>query len=248
LKFEKLLLPFFSFILFIGFWYFVLALKNYPSFILPSPHEVLFRFYQSLLNGSLLFHGFITLKEIFLGLFIGFSLSFSLGFVLAKFKSFKLLLSPLIIAFQAVPIIALAPLLVIWLGTGIWSKVFVCAATLFFPVLINTITGFSNINPNYYDLFASLEANFFQKLKYLEIPAGLAVFFAGLKIGVVLSVIGAVVGEFVSADKGLGYLINLASGLYDTPLRFAAFFSLSIIALLLYFSIGILEKLFIKWK
>jgi len=81
-----------------------------------------------------------------------------------------------------------------------------------------------------------------------DVLGGLAVFFAGLKIGVVLSVIGAVVGEFVSADKGLGYLINLASGLYDTPLRFAAFFSLSIIALLLYFSIGILEKLFIKWK
>lgn len=241
-------LPIGSFILFLGFWYLILLIKNYPSFILPTPHEVAIRFLKSITSGILPFHIFITLQEIFLGVLVGFSLAFGLGYILAKFKFLKLAISPLIIGFQAVPIIAMAPLLVIWLGPGIEAKVFVCAATLFFPVLINSMVGFSNIETNYYDLLNSLEANFWQKLKFLEIPASMPIFFAGLKIGVTLSVIGAVVGEFVSSDKGLGFLISLAGGLYDTPLRFVAFFTLSLIALLLYLGVSWGEKKLLKWK
>lgn len=244
----KKLFPLFSLVLFLLGWQLIVVLKEYPSFIFPSPKEVLFRFISVVQNGILFYHAKITLQEIFLGLLLGFNLAFILGYFLAKFPLGEQLFSPLIVAFQAIPILALAPLLIIWLGSGIKSKIVVCASTLFFPVLINTITGFKNTDKQLNELMFSLKANFFQKLIYLEIPSSLPILFGSLKIGVTLSVIGAVVGEFVGADRGLGFLINLAGGLYDTPLRFAAFFTLSLIALLLYKIIEVLEKKLIIWR
>lgn len=246
-KLEKLF-SLISLILFLFCWQLIVGIKKYPSFIFPSPKEVLFRFISVIQNGILLYHTKITLQEIFLGLLLGFSLAFVLGYFLAKSPLGEQLFSPLIVAFQAIPILALAPLLIIWFGSGITSKIVVCASTLFFPVLINTIVGFKNTDKQLNELMFSLEANFFQKLIYLEIPSSLPILFGGLKVGVTLSVIGAVVGEFVGADRGLGFLINLAGGLYDTPLRFAAFFTLSLIALFLYKTIEILEKKLVIWR
>ena len=244
----KKLFSLISLILFFLGWQLIVIIKQYPSFIFPSPKEVLFRFISVIQNGILLYHTKITLQEIFLGLVLGFSLAFVSGYFLAKSPLGEQLFSPLIVSFQAIPILALAPLLIIWFGSGITSKIVVCASTLFFPVLINTIMGFKNIDKQLNELMFSLKANFFQKLIYLEIPSSLPVLFGGLKIGATLSVIGAVVGEFVGADRGLGFLINLAGGLYDTPLRFAAFFTLSLIALFLYKTIGILEKKLVIWR
>ena len=246
-KLEKLF-SFFSLILFLFGWQLIVTIKQYPRFILPSPKQVLFRFISVIQSGTLFYHTKITLEEILFGLLLGFSFAFILGYFLAKSRSGEQLFSPLIVGFQAIPVLALAPLLIIWFGSGIMAKIVVCALTLFFPVLINTIVGFRNVNKELDQLMRSLEANFFQKLIYLELPSSLPILFGGLKIGVTLSVIGAVVGEFVGADRGLGFLINLAGGLYDTPLRFVAFFSLSFIALSLYKTIEILEKKLIKWR
>lgn len=242
------LFPLISFILFLLTWELIVVIKQYPSFILPSPKEVLSRFSTVVQSGILLYHAKITLEEIFFGLLLGFSSAFLLGYLLAKSKLGERLFSPLIVGFQAVPILALAPLLILWFGSGILSKVIVCASTLFFPVLINTVVGFRNIDKQLNELMHSLEANFYQKLIFLELPSSLPVLFGGLKIGVTLSVIGVVVGEFVGADRGLGFLINLASGLYDTPLRFVAFITLSLIALFLYNLVNLLEKNLIKWR
>lgn len=247
IKFEKFFTPLF-FIIFILIWQAVVLLLNYPSFILPTPQQVFLRFYQVLLNGTLTYHSLITLKEIILGLSLGLSLAFFLAYLFSQFKLLNKLLAPYLVGLQSIPILALAPLLIIWFGAGIFSKIAVCAATLFFPVFINTLTGFNNIDKNFQHLLTSLNASKWQKLKYLEIPSSLPILFSGLKIGVTLSVIGAVVGEFVGADRGLGFLINLASGLYDTPLRFAAFFTLSFIAISLYQMVNFLEKRVIKWK
>ena len=246
-KLEKLF-PLFSLILFLFCWQLIVTIKQYPSFILPSPKQVLLRSIPFIQSGILFYHAKITLQEICLGLFLGFTLAFILGYFLAKSPLGEQLFSPIIIALQAVPILALAPLLIIWFGSGIMAKAVVCASTLFFPVLINTIVGFKNVNKQLSQLMSSLEANFFQNLVYLELPSSLPILFGGLKIGIVLSVIGAVVGEFVGADRGLGFLINLAGGLYDTPLRFVAFFSLSLIALSLYKTIEVLEKKLVKWR
>jgi len=248
MKNTEKIFSFLSLILFFLVWEGLVIFNHYPSFILPQPTQIFFRLIKALQDGTLIFNTIITLKEIFLGLVLGFSLAFILGYFIAKLNFVKIFFTPLIVGFQAIPMLALAPLLIIWFGTGIWSKIIVCAATLFFPVLINTIVGFNNIDKNLNELVNSMGANFWQKLIILEIPSSLPILFGGLKIGTTLSVIGAVVGEFVGADKGLGYLINLAGGLYDTPLRFVAFMTLSIIAFSLYYSVSFIEKRLIKWR
>jgi NitT/TauT family transport system permease protein len=144
--------------------------------------------------------------------------------------------------------VALAPLLVIWFGVGSLSKVLVCALTLFFPVLINTMVGIRSVDSDLVDLMRSLEATRWQIFRCLEVPAALPVLFGGLKVGVTLSVIGAVVGEFVGADRGLGFLVNLARGLFDTPLMFVALFTLMAIALALYLLVSLLESWLLRWR
>ena len=134
------------------------------------------------------------------------------------------LLAPYIVASQSIPIVALAPLLVIWFGSGLTSKVLVCALIAFFPTLISTIVGIRNVDPDLHDLMRSLRASRRQIFRLLELPAALPVIFGGLKLSVILAVVGAVVGEFVGADVGLGFLINLARGVLDTPLMFVAIF------------------------
>ena len=171
-----------------------------------------------------------------------------LGYILAKSRPIERILSPYIVASQSIPIVALAPLLVIWFGFGSLSKILVCALTLFFPVLINTIIGIRSAERDLIDLMHSFEATRWQVFTMLEIPTALPVILGGVKVGVTLSVIGAVVGEFVGADRGLGFLVNLARGLFDTPLMFVALFTLIIIAVGLYFSITILESVLLSWR
>ena len=198
-------------------------------------------------DGSLPRHTLATLSEVLAGLSLGLSVAFCLGYALAKSRTLERLLTPYIVASQAIPIVALAPLLVIWFGAGRLSKILVCALTLFFPVLINTIVGVRNVDRDLRELMCSLRASRWQVLVYLELPAALPVLFGGLKVGVTLSVIGAVVGEFVGADRGLGFLVNLARGLFDTSLMFVALFSLMAIALALYLLVSLLERLVLRW-
>jgi NitT/TauT family transport system permease protein len=157
-------------------------------------------------------------------------------------------ISPFLVASQAVPIVAIAPLLIIWFGSGIFSKVLICALIVFFPVLVNTIVGIRAVPRALNELMRSLRASRWQILWTLEIPAALPVFLGGLRIGATLSVIGAVVGEFVGADRGLGFLINVGRGQYDTALVFVAIFTLIALALSLYGLVLLLEKRLLAWQ
>ena len=242
-----LLLPS-ALILFLVLWQLVVTLGSYPTFILPPPGLVFRRFVVASADGTLLHHAGATLREVFLGLALGLTVATCLGYVFAKSRPLERLLSPYIVASQSLPIVALAPLLVIWFGFGLLSKVIVCALTLFFPVLINTIVGLRSVDQNLVDLMRSYGATRRQMVTMLEIPAALPVLLGGLKIGVTLSVIGAVVGEFVAADEGLGFLINLSRGLFDTPMLFVALFTLVIIALGLYGSVVLLENRLLSWR
>ena len=232
----------------IALWELVVHWADYPAFILPAPHQVFSRFVSIWREGSLQMHTLITLKEIFGGLALGLSVAVVLGYILAKSRLLERVLSPYIIASQAIPIVALAPLLVIWFGSGSLSKVLVCALTLFFPVLMNTVVGIRNVNYELVELMRSLRATRWQMFRYLEFPAALPVLLGGLKVGVTLSVIGAVVGEFVGSDRGLGFLVNLARGLFDTPLMFVALVTLVVIALALYGLVAALEKWLLGWR
>ena len=233
---------------FLCLWQLLVTLRSYPTFILPAPAVVFHKFVLAATDGTLLHHAWATLREVILGLALGLSVATCLGYVFAKSKSLERLLSPYIVASQAIPIVALAPLLVIWFGFGTLSKVIVCALTVFFPVLISTIVGLRSVDEKLVDLMRSYGATRRQTFTMLEVPAALPVLLGGLKIGVTLSVIGAVVGEFVAADEGLGFLVNLSRGLFDTPMMFVALFSLVVIALSLYGCVVLLENRLLSWR
>jgi NitT/TauT family transport system permease protein len=221
---------------------------GFPAFILPGPEMVWQRFLLALSDGSLLRNAAITLLEVLLGLTAGAVLATLTGYVIGKSRLLERLLSPYLIASQAVPIVAIAPLLVIWFQPGIFSKILICALIVFFPVLVNTVVGVRAVPENLRDLMRSMRATPLQMLRYLEIPAALPVFLGGLRIGATLSVIGAVVGEFVGADQGLGFLINVGRGQFDTSLVFVAVIALIAMALALYGSVMLMEKHLLAWQ
>ena len=229
-------------------WYLLTRLSGIPNFILPSPLSVWIRFIQALSDGSLPYHTWITFSEIVLGMLTGVLFATIVGYALAKSRSLERVLSPYLVASQAIPVVAIAPLLVIWLGNGILSKVVICALIVFFPVLVNTIVGVRAVPTALYDLLNSLHASRSQILWKVEVPASLPVFLGGLRIGATLSVIGAIVGELVSAQQGLGYLLQLGDFQYDTPMVFVAVFTLVALALMLYGIVTLLEKKFLKWQ
>lgn len=244
----KVVLALVSALVFITLWQILTSLSDIPSFIFPKPVEVWHRFVRVILDGSLLFHTGVTLIEVLLGLFLGVSMAIILGYLLAKSVLVEKVLAPYIVASQSIPIVAIAPLLVIWLGPGILSKILTSSLIVFFPVLVNTIVGIRSVPDELYDLMKILQANPWQKLRMLEIPASLPVFLGGLRIGATLAVIGAVVGEFVGADMGLGFLVNVGRGRYDTALVFVAIFTLIVMAILLYGTVVLLENRLLAWK
>jgi NitT/TauT family transport system permease protein len=233
--------------LFVGLWQAVIWLGDYPAFILPSPGDVATTFSRALADGTLWRHSRVTLSEVFAGLGLGLVTATALGYVLAKSLRLERLLAPYLVASQSVPVVAIAPLLIIWFGSGRLSKVLVCALIVFFPVLVNTIVGIRSVEENLRDLMRSLGADRWQTFRMLEVPAASPVLLGGLKIGVTLSVVGAVVGEFVGADQGLGFLINQARGLFNTPLVFVAILALVTIALVLYGTVLLLEVWLLRW-
>jgi NitT/TauT family transport system permease protein len=229
-------------------WWLVNRITGLPAFILPSPVQVALRFWKALTDGSLLSNSMVTLVEVLLGLVVGTVAALVLGYAIAKSRLFERLVAPYLVATQAIPIVAIAPLLVIWFGPGIFSKVLICALIVFFPVLINTVYGVRAVPRPLHDLMGSLYATPAQTLRYLELPAALPILLGGLRIGATLSVIGAVVGELVGSDKGLGFLVNVARGQYDTALVFVAVLTLILLALVLYGAVTLLERRFLSWQ
>ncbi len=237
-----------SIVLVVILWQLIVSWGDMPSFLLPTPAAVWAKLVNMLSDGSLLRHGWVTLYEVLFGLALGSLLASVIGYTLAKSPLLEKTLSPYLVASQAIPTVAIAPLLVIWFGPGVFSKILICAMTVFFPVLVNTMIGFRAVSENLGDLMRSLRATRWQKLRLLEIPSALPVLFGGLRIGATLSVIGAVVGEFVGSDKGLGFLINVGRGQYDTALVFVSLFALILLAISLYGLAMLAERRATRWK
>jgi len=229
-------------------WQLFSQFSSIPSFIFPSPAEVWEKSLSVIRDGSIFYHTWVTLQEVLIGLFLGLSTAIITGYFLVKSPLIDRVLSPYIVASQSIPIVAIAPLLVIWLGPGIFSKILTSALIVFFPVLVNTVVGLRSVPEELYDLMKSLQASAWQRISKLEIPAAMPVFLGGLRIGATLAVIGAVVGEFVGADKGLGFLVNVGRGLYDTALVFVAVFTLVLLALALYGTVVIMENRLLSWQ
>ena len=242
------LLPLVVILIGLSLWEGIVRWRGYPPFILPGPLLVWAKFLTVAADGTLARHTAFTLIEIGLGLTLGLALALVAGYFLGKNQTLERILSPYIVTSQSVPIVAIAPLLIIWFGSGMTSKVLVVALITFFPTLVSTIVGIRSVDADLRDLMRSLRASRWQMFRLLELPSAMPVIFGGLKLSVILAVVGAVVGEFVGADVGLGFLINLARGILDTPLMFVAVFTLIIIAQLLYLSVAVIEHQSLRWQ
>jgi NitT/TauT family transport system permease protein len=248
LPLARLFAPLIGILVLLIAWELITRLKVYPEFIIPPPRAVLDTFWEALADGRLWLHTSTTVVQMGLGLFIGLSSGIALGYLIAKSQALEQALAPIVVGLQSTPVVAYAPLLVIWFGTGITSKVVICALIVFFPMLMNTIIGIHSVPPSLRDLMVSLRATRWQTFARLEVPAALPVLLGGLKVSATLAVIGAVVGEFVSANAGLGYLVKTARDSYNTPLVVVAVLMLAIIARSMYGIVSLLERRLLKWQ
>jgi NitT/TauT family transport system permease protein len=218
-----------------------------PAYVLPAPAKVFTAWRQILLNGALMRHVTATLSEALGGFAIALVVGTSVGYVLARSETMSRVLGPFIATTQAMPMIALAPLLVMWFGLGLSSKVIICALVVFFPILVNTVVGLRSIEREMTDAARSLGANTWQTLWYVEVPLALRPLLGGIRMGLTLAMTGAMVGEFVASDAGLGFLMVLSRTNFDAAMVFAASLSMAAISTLLYKSVGWLERALIDW-
>lgn len=223
------------------FWEFLLRTFSIPSFILPSPFKIIQTFLTEF-KKVLLPHTFITLQEILAGFFIGAPLGTILGIIISQSRLVEEVLAPYILAIQTTPKIALAPVFVIWFGFGITSKIVIVTLIVFFPVMMNAIAGFTNVEELRLELMHSLAATRWQIFRKLRFPNSIPFIFAGLKVSIVLGVIGAVAAEFVGAKEGLGYLVLYTGSVLENELMFAAILMLAIIGIVLYHLLWLVES------
>jgi len=224
-------------------WQAIVFIGGYPPFILPGPTSVAGRFVSAWSQGTIWPHFVTTLVEVGLGFAVGAGLAVIVGYGLARSRIVERLLSPYLVAAQATPILAIAPLLALWFGTGLLSKVVICSLIVFFPMAVATMVGIRSVDARLLELGRSLRATRRQVLTTLEIPAALPSILGGMRVGVTLAVVGAIVGEWAGAEKGLGVLINLARGsLFDIPLMFATLLTIALLGIALYLIVVLVER------
>jgi NitT/TauT family transport system permease protein len=229
-------------------WQAVAAAGVVPAYVLPAPGAVAAKWLALYQNGLLWHHTSTTLLEGLLGFALAFVVGVGLGYPLARSRVVAGVLAPYVAASQAVPVVALAPLLVLWFGLGLLPKVLICALIVFFPILVNTAVGLRTIDRSLIEAAHSMGANALQTLWYVEIPLALRTLLGGVKMGLTLAMTGAVVGEFVASSAGLGYLMTLARSNYDSPMLYAALLTLAGTAVLGYAAVTALEYLLIDWE
>jgi NitT/TauT family transport system permease protein len=233
-------------------WWAVAVLGNYPSYILPTPAEVGEDLWSLLVGtslfGSLFKHAWTTLQEAGLGFLLAFGVGTSLGYVIGHSRALERFLSPYIAVSQGLPVVALAPLLAIWFDDNLLRNVVIVALIVFFPILVNTIVGVRSIDRTMYEVARIEGANFLQRLWYVELPLGLRALLGGIKLGLTLAITGAVIGEFVSAGSGLGFLLMAGRGQFDASIVFAGLVSLATLTVIMYTAVTVLEKVLIDWE
>jgi NitT/TauT family transport system permease protein len=228
---------------FVLVWQLVVVVSGFPPFILPPPGAVVARWATAWSAGTLTPHLVATLQEVALGLALGAGAALPIGYALARSALIERLLSPYLVAAQATPILALAPLIALWFGPGLAGKVVICALIVFFPVAVATMVGIRSVDAGLLELGRSLRATRRQVLTTLEIPAALPSILGGMRVGVTLAVVGAIVGEWAGAERGLGVLINLARGsLFDIPLMFATLLTIALVGIVLYLVVVLVER------
>lgn len=227
--------------LILGAWEAAVAIFQVSEFVIASPSAILAEMFAS---APLLWSAtWVTTQEILYGFLVSIAVGVLLALVVVRFHWVERAVYPLIVLFQVVPKVALAPIFILWFGYGFAPKLWLIVVIAFFPITLNMIVGLKGYDPDLKALTQSIGASRNQFLWRVQFPTSLPSLFAGLRIAITLCVIGAVVAEFSGASAGLGYLIQFASTQLDTPLMFGALIAISVLGLVLYYAIQLLEML-----
>lgn len=236
----------------LGSWEGAVRLFKVPRHLVPPVSDIAIALWRGLATGPFAkdgfwYHGGITLAEILLGFFVGGGIGLAIGIVVSQMPRLERLLEPYVAALQSVPKVAVAPIIVVWLGFGISSKVMIICLLTFFPVLVTSIAGFKAVDPDRIDLLRSLSATPWQIFRKAKFPSALPYIFAGLNMAAAFSVVGAVVGEFVGAQAGLGVLILQMEAQADSGGSFAVCVVLSVIGVALTSALRRVQQRVLHW-
>ncbi len=226
-------------------WQAVTYFFSIQSWLLPSPVEVV----QALADtpGLIFRHAAVTAQEAIIGFAVAMVVGVSLAAAVTSSRAIERAIYPYVIASQAIPVIAIAPVLVVWFGFGLLPKAVVIVLITFFPIAINTVDGLRNVDPEMTTLMRSLGATRWQVFRMVRVPSALPLFFSGAKIAAAVSVIGAVLGEWVGASEGLGYLITRSSAQFLTARVFASIVVLSFMGIALFYFVSYVERMATPW-
>ena len=233
-------------VLLAGAWEGAVRLYGVPPYILPKPSRILAVFF--LRFPMIGHHAAITLIEIVLGVAVAAVVGFGLAVLIYHSRLVERALHPLIVASQMVPVFAVAPLLVFWFGYGVWPKAVVAALIGFFPMVVNTVDGLGAASGESVDLFRSLGASRVQILVKLRFPAALPLVLSGVKVGTTLAVVGATIGEWIGAERGLGYLMVQSNARLQMDVVFAAILALTLLGLCLFGALRTIERRLLRWR
>jgi NitT/TauT family transport system permease protein len=228
-------------------WEFAVKAFQMPAYILPAPSNIFYALYNGIANNLYPSHILVTVGETLLGFVLGCALAFLLGTVVALSRSVEYYLYPIIVMFQAMPKVALAPLIIVWFGLGLTSKVVSAALVAFFPLMVNTIVGLRSADEDRVNLMRSLSASRWQIFRMLQLPNSLPYIFAGLEIAMIFALIGAIVAELVGAEKGLGMLIQSMNFTMDVAGQFSVLLILSLLGLVLNGGVTLLRRRILFW-
>ena len=229
-------------------WELFIRLRGLPPLVLPGPGLVFRELQIQLAEGSLWIHIWTTLAEVLLGFLAGSALGIALGATVALSARLGRILRPYVVASQAMPKLALAPIMVLWFGFDLTPKVVIAALISFFPLFENVIAGLQSVDPDHVELFRSLRASRAETFLKLRLPWSVPFVVAGLRVALILSLVGAVVAEFVGANRGLGALIVGAQGTMNTPLMFAVFVVLTVVGVALSLLADLVERRALAWR
>lgn len=242
-RIRRALPPLAAFAVFVAGWQATVWIGGYPDFVLPGPLAVAGRFVEAWVDGTFWPHFVATMAAILLGFAAGAAAALPTGYLLARSRLISRVASPYLVASQAVPILALAPLIAIWFGTGLPARALIVALVVYFPVAISTMVAVRGVDRRLLEMARSFRVTERQRIVLVELPAALPGIVGGLRIGVTLAVVGAIVGEWMGGETGLGVLINLARGsLFDYPLLFATLFLIALVGIALYGSVLLVER------
>jgi NitT/TauT family transport system permease protein len=234
-------------VVFLAIWEGYVDFFNVSKLVLPPPSEVVVAWFGFLKSSSVWFHTGVTAWETFLGFVFASIFGVGLGFLLGKMPRLERMLNPFVIATQVIPKVALVPLFVVWFGFGITSKVVIASILAFFPILLNTVLGIKSVDTGHEEVMKSVNATRWQRLTQLDFPSSLPYILTGMEVGVVLSIIGAVVGEYLGGNSGLGNLAVKEMNSYNTTALFAVIMHLSILGFAFYAVVVGLRKYLISW-